>query len=123
MNPIVGYRYTDGKGYDLCQSEFDKLSANEQGRFKQVAPPVTPRRALIAAVAVAVAVQAIARPSGSERPGTRVLSGYADSLDDLEEILELPPLSPAEELVGLIFKPKVPAGEREADPTARRRVG
>ena len=30
LSPIVGYRYTDGAGYDLCQAEFDKLDVAER---------------------------------------------------------------------------------------------
>jgi len=35
MNPIVGKRYTKkGENYDLCEAEFNKLSPEEQAKFK-----------------------------------------------------------------------------------------
>jgi hypothetical protein len=116
MNPIAGYRYTrrgSSPSYDLCQAEFDKLSSEEQVNFERVAPPLTPRRALIGlgAAAAAVAASSLVPPFPREDP----LLFYDD-------FIEMPPLSPAEALVGFIFKPKIPATEREIDPRSARRL-
>ena len=141
MAPIVGFRYTDGKGYDLCQAEFDKLSAEEQRRFQQLAPPITPRRALLAAAVALGGVQLAsllpAQPSSVQDgcSGARQASSPSDVSADCyaafdtpfgtlaEDFLMPPPPSAAERLVDFVFKPQVPAGRREADPTAKRRVG
>ena len=41
MNPIVGMRFhLRGHNYDLCQAEYDKLSAAEQGQYEAIPPPV-----------------------------------------------------------------------------------
>ena len=40
MNPIVGNRYTL-QGEDLCESEFQKLTSQEQRKWKCI-PPLTP---------------------------------------------------------------------------------
>merc|ERR1719171_904700 len=40
MNPIVGNRYhLRGHDYDLCQAEFDKLSANEKALYDVIPYP------------------------------------------------------------------------------------
>jgi len=40
MDPIVGIRYHKrGTDYDLCQAEYDKLSAKEQKLFEAISPP------------------------------------------------------------------------------------
>ena len=119
MNPIVGYRYTQrgsNPSYDLCQSEYDKLTPTEKLRFERIEPQVTPRRAMIG-VGAAVAFAAVARATliGPTLPPP-VLR------EDEYDYMELPPLSPAESLVGLIFAPKVPATIRERAPSAPRRV-
>ncbi|KOO29103.1 hypothetical protein Ctob_010494 [Chrysochromulina tobinii] len=49
MNPIVGMRYhLRGQDYDLCQAEYDKLSAAVQAVYEAIPPPalvLQPRRA------------------------------------------------------------------------------
>ena len=118
LNPIVGYRYTRAgsrPSYDLCQAEYDKLSPEEQRSFERLAPTFTPRRAAIAlSVMAAVAAALRFAPTAGSPTGTGASYDYDD-------FLELPPLSPAEELVGAIFRPRVPATEREVAPTAPRR--
>ena len=38
--PIVGMRFhMIGQNYDLCQAEYDKLSAAEQGQYEAILPP------------------------------------------------------------------------------------
>ena len=40
MMPIVGTRYhLTGYNYDLCQAEYDKLSADEKSQYEAMAPP------------------------------------------------------------------------------------
>jgi hypothetical protein len=40
MDPIVGIRYHKrGTDYDLCQAEYDQLSAKEQKQFEAISPP------------------------------------------------------------------------------------
>ena len=40
MSPIVGIRYhLRGEDYDLCQSEYDKLSEGEKGGYDAIPPP------------------------------------------------------------------------------------
>ena len=40
MSPIVGIRYhLRGEDYDLCQSEYDKLSEDEKGGYDAIPPP------------------------------------------------------------------------------------
>jgi hypothetical protein len=40
MKPIVGMRYhLRGHNYDLCQAEYDKLSAGEKGLYEAITPP------------------------------------------------------------------------------------
>ena len=40
MCPIVGNRYhLRGRNYDLCESEFIKLSEEEKANFEKIAPP------------------------------------------------------------------------------------
>ena len=108
LNPIVGYRYTrrgSEPTYDLCQAEYDKLAAAERGRYDRIDPQVTPRRALIGAgVLVVLATWLLGAPPPPP-PTAR---------EDLDEIYELPPLSPAEQLVAVFFRPVVPASQREA---------
>ena len=102
LNPITGWRFTDGAGYDLCEAEFLKLEPAEQLRFERVGPPITPRRALIAGVGVVAAARLLAAA-----PPPRV----ARDADDIcaeggcNDIYELPPLTPAEMAVGLVFRP------------------
>lgn len=119
MNPIVGYRYTrkgSNPSFDLCQAEYDKLSESEQQRFERIDPQLTPRRAVFG-VAATAALAALGRAT---------LFGPVLTPPTLREdeydYMELPPLSPAESLVGMIFQPKVPATVREVAPTAPRRV-
>ena len=115
FNPITGYRYTRAgsqPSYDLCQAEFDKLSTQEQQRFERVAPQLTPRRAVVALLAGAASLWFAT--SAPPPPPRRDYDAYDD-------LYELPPLSPAEELVDFFFKPKVPASERE-DSSLRRLV-
>ena len=108
LNPIVGYRYTrrgSEPSYDLCQAEYDKLAAAERGRYDRIDPQLTPRRALIGAgVLVLLATWLLGAPPPPP-PTAR---------EDLDEIYELPPLSPAEQLVAVFFRPVVPASQREA---------
>ena len=108
LNPIVGYRYTrrgSEPSYDLCQTEYDKLTAAERGRYDRIDPQLTPRRALIGAgVLVLLATWLLGAPPPPP-PTAR---------EDLDEIYELPPLSPAEQLVAVFFRPVVPASQREA---------
>ena len=41
MNPIVGMRFhLRGHNYNLCQAEYDKLSAADQGLYEAIPPPV-----------------------------------------------------------------------------------
>ena len=41
MNPIVGIRYhLRGQNYDICQAEYDKLSAREQSEYEAIPPPL-----------------------------------------------------------------------------------
>ena len=111
LNPITGYRYTkigSNPSYDLCQTEFDKLPQEEQTQFERIAPPVTPRRAALAAGVVALSALAFGQQQRSSPPRPP-----ATPREDIEDLLELPPLSPAEELVALIFRPKIPATQRE----------
>ena len=102
LNPITGWRFTDGAGCDLCEAEFLKLEPAEQLRFERVGPPITPRRALIAGVGVVAAARLLAAD-----PPPRV----ARDADDIcaeggcNDIYELPPLTPAEMAVGLVFRP------------------
>ena len=102
LNPITGWRFTDGAGYDLCEAEFLKLEPAEQLRFERVGPPITPRRALIAGVGVVAAARLLA-----SAPPPRV----ARDADDIcaeggcNDIYELPQLTPAEMAVGLVFRP------------------
>lgn len=119
-NPITGWRYTiigSAPSYDLCQSEFNKLPSEEQKQYKRIAPPVTPRRSLLffGGVAAIAAARLILPESGGE-------TGPQDANLFYEDFIELPQLSPAEELVGFFFKPSVPATQREASPTARRKA-
>ena len=139
LSPIVGYRYTDGAGYDLCQAEFDKLDVAGRRRLTRVAPPVTPRRALLAAAVAAVAAQLAslaAPPSPSDGCGAaRTAASPSDVTADCyaafdtpygtlaDDFLMPPPPSAAETLLDLVFSPRVPAGQREANPTAKRRLG
>lgn len=142
LAPIVGFRYTDGKGYDLCQAEFDKLSTEEQRRFQRLAPPITPRRVLLAGALAfgGVRLSSLFHPPPSSVvqdgcSGARQASTPSDVSADCyaafdtpygtlaDDFLMPPPPSAAERLVDFFFKPQVPAGRREADPTARRRVG
>ena len=40
MNPIVGIRFhLRGHNYNLCQAEYDKLSAAEKGQYEAIPPP------------------------------------------------------------------------------------
>ena len=125
FNPIVGYRYTrigSKPSFDLCQSEFEKLDADEQRGFEKISPPVTPRRAVLtlgATAAIAAVLPAALESSPTDRE--RYLERLENENVDVN-MIELPPLSPAEELVGYIFKPKVPATQREAAPMAPRRL-
>lgn len=117
MNPIVGYRFTrsgSNPSYDLCQAEFDKLPPEEQQRFDRFDPPITPRRALLFVVAAAVAGRLAFGSSSPPRTPPR---------EDLEDFEMLPPLSPAEELVGLIFRAPPPrAGAAECDDECKQRI-
>ena len=115
LNPIVGYRYmkVDSKpSYDLCQTEYDKLAREEQNQFERIPPPVTPRRTLLGLGAAGIAAAAL-------RYASSAASLAPDPTLFYDDFVELPPLSPAEELVGIFFKPKIPA-TRETDPAARR---
>lgn len=116
LNLISGYRYTrrgSRPSYDLCQGEFDKLTPEAQSTFERIDPNVTPRRAVLTTAALAALTLLIPPPP----PPT---DGYRED-GDYDDFLELPPLSPAEELVGFFFKPKVPATQRELAPAAPRR--
>jgi hypothetical protein len=110
LSPISGYRYKrvgSSPSYDLCQPEFDKLTPEERRQFERIAPPLTPRRFVIGSVAAAAAAASLSALAPSQQQ------------EDLEEdFLELPPLSPAEEIVAFFFKPKVPATQREVSPSA-----
>ena len=117
MNVISGYRYTrigSSPSYDLCQAEFDKLPAEEQAGFERLAPPITPRRALLFGLGTAALASAIA----AVPPPTRDAREQGLYYDDF---IELPPLSPAEQIVAFFFKPVVPATQREASPRSTRR--
>merc|ERR550537_905788 len=44
MCPIIGMRYNlKGHNYDLCQSEYDKLNAEEKANYIAIPPPVLPK--------------------------------------------------------------------------------
>lgn len=113
MSPITGFRYTrrgSQPSYDLCQSEFEKLDEDDQLLFEQLQPPLTPRRAIIGAAGLAAASAALALVPTPPEPELFY-----------EDFIELPTLSPAEQLVAFFFKPKVPATEREVAPRSPRR--
>ena len=111
LNPITGFRYTkvgSVPSYDLCQAEYDKLSTAEQSQFQRLPPPVTPRR-----VAIAVGFATLVVLASGQRLQQQPPSSLISPREDSEDFLELPPLSPAEELVALFFRPKIPATQRE----------
>jgi hypothetical protein len=121
LNPIVGYRYTvvgQQPSYDLCEEEFAKLPQSAQRRFQRIAPPLTPRRVLLFAGAAAAAVTTLTtgRLSLSLQPRNDAPAREREAewdADDIGDIRELPPLSPAENLLGRIFRPAV-AGATES---------
>ena len=111
LNVITGFRYTRKRSkpsYDLCQAEFLKLLPEEQLKFERIAPPVTPRR-----TAIGLGVGAIAAAAISMIPQPQPF---------YDDYIETPELSPAEALVGFFFRPNVRAAQREAAPTAPRRL-
>ena len=118
---IVGYRYArpatpaeqqaaTAAGYEplpqysLCQEAFDELSPQEQQTFERIAPPVDPARLALAAFVAALALGSV----GGVLSTGRLLDGSwngAPPLEQPQDYAELPPLSPAEALVALIFRP------------------
>ena len=124
LNPIVGFRYTDGEGYDLCQAAFDELTPAQQRRLQRLEPPITPRRTLLAGAALALFMPPLLASLQSSAPSSKVdedePTGWRGSSGREDDLWELPELSPAEKLVAAFFRPSVPAGQREVDPTATR---
>ena len=119
LNPITGYRYTkigSRPSYDLCQEAYDKLEPAEAAQFERYPPPITPRRTLVAMAALALGI-ALSRalPGAPTAPKRDPRLFY-------EDFVEIPPLSPAEQLVAVFFRPQVMATQREAAPTAERRA-
>lgn len=119
LNPITGYRYTkigSRPSYDLCQEAYDELEPAEAAQFERYPPPITPRRTLVAMAALALGI-ALSRalPGAPTAPKRNPRLFY-------EDFVEIPPLSPAEQLVALFFRPQVMATQREAAPTAERRA-
>ena len=118
LNPIVGYRYTkkgSDPSYDLCQSAFDKLPMDDRASFERIAPPITPRRTLLG-IGVLAALAAVLPTTSSLRQQTT-----PDPMLFYDDFIELPPLSPAEQLVAFFFRPKVLATKRERGPQTPRR--
>ena len=109
LNPIVGFRYTDGNGYDLCQTEYDKLASSERGRFTRLAPPLTPRRALAALMTVSATATLAGLLLSAEQPRPPSDEDYEARYDLYDDYAELPELTLAEKLVAYIFHPVVPA--------------
>ena len=115
LNPITGWRYMrkgSAPSYDLCQDAFDQLTPEEQLSFDRIAPPLTPRRAAIGLGAVVAALNIASLLTPKRMPGPDPL--------DYDDLVELPPLSPAEEIVAFFFKPKIPATQRERRPLLSR---
>ena len=97
LSPIWGWRYTrrgSQPSFDLCEAEYRRLSPEQRKGFERIAPPVTPRRALLGLAAAGAAIRA-----GS----TKLHS--SDSQLFYDDFIELPPLSPAEKLVAFFFHP------------------
>ena len=121
LSIITGYRYTkrgSDPSFDLCQDEYDKLSAEDKSGFERISPPVTPRRVALGFGALAITAAAAVVLPGPSKPAVR----EQDPLLFYDDFIELPQLSPAEEIVSFFFKPKVPATQREAAPQAPRRA-
>ena len=119
-NPITGYRFKkigSNPSYDLCQAAYDQLSVVQARQYERIPPPLTPRRAVL--VLGAATIGALA---WNLIRGEASLSYFRDDEDVDFDFLELPPLSPAEQLVAFFFRPNVPATQREAAPTSQRRL-
>lgn len=120
LNPITGYKYTkigSRPSYDLCQAAYDELEAAEASQFERSPPPITPRRTLAAMAALALGI-ALSRAS----PEAPAAPKQRDPRLFYEDFVEIPPLSPAEQLVAFFFRPQAMATQREAAPTAKRRA-
>ena len=118
---IVGYRYarpataadrraaTDAgyspmDTYSICQGVYDELDPSEQSSFEAIAPPIDPAKLAALAFGSAIALGL----AGGVLSSGRLLDGSANGLgglDALPEYAEVQPLSPAEWLVALIFRP------------------
>ena len=111
----MGWRYTrrgSQPSYDLCEAEHAKLTPEQQRLFERVSPPITPRRTLFGFGALSagwIALSAV--PPLALAPQRQAYGNYGEG--NYEDFLELPPLSPAEALVAMLFKPNVPATQRE----------
>jgi hypothetical protein len=118
---IVGYRYARpataadqqaarAAGYDametrnLCQAAWDALPADERATYERIAPPVDPLKLALAAFVASLALGL----AGGVLSTARFLDGSSNGappLEALPDYAELPPLSPAEALVALVFRP------------------
>ena len=79
-------------------------AAQEQRGFERISPPIDPAKLAIAAFAAALLLGGV----GGLLSTARLLNGApngAPPVDALPDYAELPPLSPAEGLVALIFRP------------------
>ena len=95
----------------------DELEAAEASQFERSPPPITPRRTLAAMAALALGI-ALSRAS----PEAPAAPKQRDPRLFYEDFVEIPPLSPAEQLVAFFFRPQAMATQREAAPTAKRRA-
>lgn len=90
--------------YSVCQEAFDGLPPAERATFERVYPPVDPARLALVAFASALVLGAVGGFASSGRRLDGTPNG-APALDALPEYAEVPPLSPAEALVALVFRP------------------
>merc|ERR1740139_1260993 len=98
----AGYVPTDA--FSVCQEVYDEMPAAEQTTFEPIAPLVDPAKLAVAAFVSALVLGL----GGGVLSTARFLDGSPNGmppLDDLQEYAELQSYSPAEALVGLIFRP------------------
>ena len=119
---IVGYRYarpstpadrqraldlglTPMSQYSISQAAFDELSSEEQRSFERIAPPLDPAKLAIAAFVASLLLGSVGGILSTGRFLDGAINAPTQQLEPLADFSELPPLSPAEALVGLIFRP------------------
>mmetsp|Transcript_41589 Transcript_41589/g.131220 ORF Transcript_41589/g.131220 Transcript_41589/m.131220 type:complete len:98 (+) Transcript_41589:110-403(+) len=93
------------ESYSLCQAAFDRLSPAEQAAFSRIAPPVDPAKLAAAAFLAALALGLVGGALTSGRVPLGAAGGVGGGGGGLPDYAELPPLSPAEALVALVFRP------------------